>query len=299
MVRAAAKNHAERRRRHRPGALRRRARGRRGRRLRPGPAAAAGRARRSRTPPPTTWPSRPGWAACCADTDRRHRLPGVRRRDLGARRRCCATARTRTSGRRSTSTGDRRPGVAAGRAAARQGDVVQQLRRHRRRAAGGPRPRPSPCVAIIKHANPCGIAVGADIARGAPQGARLRPGLGVRRRHRREPAGHAGRWPSRSAEVFTEVVVAPDFDDDALDVLRAEEEHAAAARARPRRARDADRVPADQRRRAACRPPTGSTPSRGRRPAATTRPLAAGQRRRRGRGDAGRPRVRLAGGAAR
>ena len=46
-----------------------------------------------------------------------------------------------------------------------------------------------PCVAIIKHANPCGIAVGADIAVGAPQGARLRPGLGVRRGDRGQPRG--------------------------------------------------------------------------------------------------------------
>ena len=55
-----------------------------------------------------------------------------------------------------------------------------------------------PCVAIIKHANPCGIAVGADIAVRAPQGARLRPDLGVRRRDRGQPRdrpddGRAGR----------------------------------------------------------------------------------------------------------
>ena len=61
------------------------------------------------------------------------------------------------------------------RAAARQGDVLQQLRRHRRRLAGRARPR-RPCVAIIKHANPCGIAVGERRRRGAPQGPRLRPG---------------------------------------------------------------------------------------------------------------------------
>ena len=30
-----------------------------------------------------------------------------------------------------------------------------------------------PGVAIIKHANPCGIAIGAERRRGAPQGARL------------------------------------------------------------------------------------------------------------------------------
>ena len=39
---------------------------------------------------------------------RRHRLPGLGRRDLGARRRCCATARTRTSTRPSTPTASSR-----------------------------------------------------------------------------------------------------------------------------------------------------------------------------------------------
>ena len=41
-------------------------------------------------------------------------------------------------------------------------------------------------VAVIKHANPCGIAVADDVARGAPQGARDRPGLGIWR-----SGGHA------------------------------------------------------------------------------------------------------------
>ncbi len=49
-----------------------------------------------------------------------------------------------------------------------------------------------PAVAIIKHANPCGIAVGSRRRRGPPQGARLRPGLGVRRRDRHQRAGEQG-----------------------------------------------------------------------------------------------------------
>ena len=65
---------------------------------------------------------------------RRHRLPGLDRRDAGTSRRCCATARTRTSARRSTPSWRGRPGQRG--AAARQGDVLQQLRRRRRRAAG-------------------------------------------------------------------------------------------------------------------------------------------------------------------
>ena len=47
-----------------------------------------------------------------------------------------------------------------------------------------------PCVAIIKHTNPCGIAVGRRPGRGgAPQGACLRPGVGLRRCHRDQPPG--------------------------------------------------------------------------------------------------------------
>ena len=55
-----------------------------------------------------------------------------------------------------------------------------------------------PTVAIVKHDNPCGIAVGAGHRRGAPQGARVRPAVGLRRRHRDQPRGDGRRWPSRS-----------------------------------------------------------------------------------------------------
>ena len=55
-----------------------------------------------------------------------------------------------------------------------------------------------PAVAIIKHANPCGIAVGRRHRRGPPQGPRLRPGLGLRRGDRGQPAGQRRRWPARS-----------------------------------------------------------------------------------------------------
>ena len=55
-------------------------------------------------------------------------------------------------------------GPGPGRAAARQGDVLQQLRRRRRRPPGRATTSTEPAVAIIKHANPCGIAVGADVA---------------------------------------------------------------------------------------------------------------------------------------
>jgi phosphoribosylaminoimidazolecarboxamide formyltransferase/IMP cyclohydrolase len=76
-----------------------------------------------------------------------------------------------------------------------------------------------PCVAIIKHANPCGIAVGADIA------------SAHRKAHACDPVSAFGgviaanreidlTMAEQVAEVFTEVVVAPSFTDDALAVLK-------------------------------------------------------------------------------
>jgi phosphoribosylaminoimidazolecarboxamide formyltransferase/IMP cyclohydrolase len=75
-----------------------------------------------------------------------------------------------------------------------------------------------PCVAIIKHANPCGIAVGADIA------------AAHRKAHACDPISAFGgviaanreidlTMAEQVAEVFTEVVVAPSFTDDAVAVL--------------------------------------------------------------------------------
>jgi phosphoribosylaminoimidazolecarboxamide formyltransferase/IMP cyclohydrolase len=75
-----------------------------------------------------------------------------------------------------------------------------------------------PCVAIIKHANPCGIAVGADIA------------SAHRKAHACDPVSAFGgviaanrevdlTMAEQVADVFTEVVVAPSFTDDAVAVL--------------------------------------------------------------------------------
>jgi phosphoribosylaminoimidazolecarboxamide formyltransferase/IMP cyclohydrolase len=75
-----------------------------------------------------------------------------------------------------------------------------------------------PCVAIIKHANPCGIAVGTDIA------------AAHRKAHACDPLSAFGgviaanrevdlTMAEQVAEVFTEVVVAPSFTDDAVRVL--------------------------------------------------------------------------------
>jgi phosphoribosylaminoimidazolecarboxamide formyltransferase/IMP cyclohydrolase len=75
-----------------------------------------------------------------------------------------------------------------------------------------------PCVAIIKHANPCGIAVAADVA------------AAHRKAHACDPVSAFGgviavnqevdlSLAEQVAEVFTEVVAAPSFTDDALQVL--------------------------------------------------------------------------------
>ena len=75
-----------------------------------------------------------------------------------------------------------------------------------------------PAVAIIKHANPCGIAVGADVADAH------------RKAHACDPVSAFGgviatnvpvsvEMAVQVAEVFTEVVVAPGYDDGAVEVL--------------------------------------------------------------------------------
>ncbi|SDU80637.1 phosphoribosylaminoimidazolecarboxamide formyltransferase / IMP cyclohydrolase [Microlunatus sagamiharensis] len=76
----------------------------------------------------------------------------------------------------------------------------------------------SPAVAIIKHANPCGIAVGADVAEAH------------RRAHACDPVSAFGgviatnvevsvAMAEQVAEVFTEVILAPGYEDGAVEVL--------------------------------------------------------------------------------
>ena len=75
-----------------------------------------------------------------------------------------------------------------------------------------------PSVAIMKHANPCGIAVGADLAEAH------------RKAHACDPVSAFGgviaangvvtaTMASQIADIFTEVIVAPDFEPAALDIL--------------------------------------------------------------------------------
>jgi len=78
----------------------------------------------------------------------------------------------------------------------------------------------APCVAIIKHANPCGIAIGADLAEAHAKANACDPDSafgGVIAANGPVTAALAG----QIAEVFTEVVIAPDFDPEALVILSA------------------------------------------------------------------------------
>ena len=54
-----------------------------------------------------------------------------------------------------------------------------------------------PACTIIKHNNPCGVAVGGSVARGLPRGLRVRPAVRLRRRDLRQPHGRRGRSPRR------------------------------------------------------------------------------------------------------
>ncbi|KQS99640.1 phosphoribosylaminoimidazolecarboxamide formyltransferase [Cellulomonas sp. Leaf395] len=75
-----------------------------------------------------------------------------------------------------------------------------------------------PAVAIIKHANPCGIAVGADVADAHAKAHACDPVSafgGVIATNRTLTAAAA----EQIAPVFTEVVVAPGFEPEALEIL--------------------------------------------------------------------------------
>ncbi len=76
----------------------------------------------------------------------------------------------------------------------------------------------APCVAIMKHSNPCGIAVGADLAEAH------------RKAHACDPVSAYGgviaangavtaELAGQIAEILTDVLIAPGFDSGALEIL--------------------------------------------------------------------------------
>ncbi len=77
-----------------------------------------------------------------------------------------------------------------------------------------------PCVAIVKHTNPAGLAVAESVAQAYPRALAGDPVSafgGIVAANRTIDADTA----RQIIEVFTEVVVAPGFDEDALAVLKA------------------------------------------------------------------------------
>jgi phosphoribosylaminoimidazolecarboxamide formyltransferase / IMP cyclohydrolase len=75
-----------------------------------------------------------------------------------------------------------------------------------------------PCVAIMKHANPCGIALGQDMAQAHRKANDCDPVSafgGVIAANGVVTAAMA----EQVAEIFTEVIIAPDFEPAALDIL--------------------------------------------------------------------------------
>ncbi|MFI6733660.1 bifunctional phosphoribosylaminoimidazolecarboxamide formyltransferase/IMP cyclohydrolase [Nonomuraea sp. NPDC050451] len=76
-----------------------------------------------------------------------------------------------------------------------------------------------PCVAIIKHQNPCGIAIGADVAEAHRKAHACDPvsAYGGVIAVNREVTAELAR---QIADIFTEVVIAPSYAAEALEVLR-------------------------------------------------------------------------------
>ncbi|MDR0836845.1 MAG: bifunctional phosphoribosylaminoimidazolecarboxamide formyltransferase/IMP cyclohydrolase [Propionibacteriaceae bacterium] len=77
-----------------------------------------------------------------------------------------------------------------------------------------------PCVAIIKHANPCGIAVGATIAEAHAKAHACDPLSafgGVIAANREVTAEMA----TKVKDIFTEVIIAPSYEPEALELLTA------------------------------------------------------------------------------
>ncbi len=75
-----------------------------------------------------------------------------------------------------------------------------------------------PCVAIVKHANPCGIAVGEDVAQ-AHQKANDADPISAFGGVIAVNTTLSAEMAAQIADVFTEVVVAPEFEDLALEIL--------------------------------------------------------------------------------
>ena len=211
MLRSAAKNYARRRGGGRPGATTPRVLEelKRERRRRATRRASRSPRRRSRIPPPTTARSR----TTCPRSAQTARAASSRRSCNAAASsscRTCATARTRTSARRSTAT--LQPGAPARSRSCRQLQGKELSYNNIADADAAwecVKSFDEPACVIVKHANPCGVAVGANAAR------RLRQGLRAPIRPRPSAASSpsTARSIARPREAigkqFVEVLIAP------------------------------------------------------------------------------------------
>ena len=120
--------------------------------------AAPGPERRSPGPPPTTRRSSTGSTAVGADDadDADRCRPAAPRRSSAPSR--CATARTRTSRRRATASTGRRAGGTRPSSTAARSSATSTCSTPRRRGGSSTASTEPACV-IVKHANPCGVAV--------------------------------------------------------------------------------------------------------------------------------------------
>ena len=184
-----------------------------------GAAPAARRRAPSRAPPPMTRRSS-NWFA---ERDRRDGAP--RCRAFGGRLIAahCAMARTRTRRRRSIVAGSSAPASPPrGRSRARNSPTTTSTTPTRlTNCVAEFDPARTAACAIIKHANPCGVAVGDDLARRLSQGACLRSGLAPSAASSRSTARSTPARRAEIAKIFTEVIIAPDADEEAIAIVAA------------------------------------------------------------------------------
>ena len=184
-----------------------------------------------RAPPPTMRRSPTGSPTSSARS--RAGLPRLRR---PADRSSCATARTRTSRRRSIARPTRASASPPrGRCRASSSPTTTSTTPTRpTNASPSSIRRAPPACAIIKHANPCGVAEGDDLLDAYRKALACDPvsafgGIVALNRTLDAEAARA------ITEIFTEVIIAPDATDEADRHRRRQEESAAAARRRPAR----------------------------------------------------------------
>ena len=212
------------------------------------------------------------------ETPRRRGQPAGSPHDQGRAARDAALRRELAPARRDLHASGR-PRHRAGDAAAGQGDVVQQLRRcgcrpaRRVRHGASPPSRSSstrtPAASRSRRRTPSTRSRARTCARTSATPCRRSAASS------RPTAPSRSRWPRTCKDIFTEVIVAPDFEPEALEVFTLEEEPARCCSCPPTGSRSA-RTSAWSRAACCCRMPTASptTSSRSRRTGSSSRASA-------------------------